>query len=408
MTRNLGGQQSLKAEVFEVGNGTQMGHCTIKGRADAVKVYENLCTRGWNGQRVRVQLSTREKNGALRTVEGPKESNGSVDSAAPPSLSRPDSRGSIATPHPATPGYTAAAQPSAPLVYNPQYPKVSGWSSQQGAPPPIAVRAPITPYAPGICAGQHVYLPSTAHAPTMNPAAQYGAHFPTKAGPVPVSPTSSLPLRPINDGTTVFLSGLPFYQSESELRSLLKRYGNVLYLEIHPDRRNPGKNKGTARARYKTLSEALSAVRGLDGQLLRDRKISVKQERDDAPGPAGPRRSLHAAKDSVGSTAPKPKPNVEFSSAASGARSKKSRDASRGPSRANERSQRSTSSTGLGPLVVNGASAQRGVQGASSSRDSDPSSDDDSDGDEDSEASSDADDDEGVQEVTRKMHHHRL
>ena len=39
MTRSLGGQQSLKAEVFDVGNGTQMGHCTIKGRSDAVKVY---------------------------------------------------------------------------------------------------------------------------------------------------------------------------------------------------------------------------------------------------------------------------------------------------------------------------------------------------------------------------------
>ena len=39
MTRSLGGEQSLKAEVFDVGNGTQMGHCTIKGRSDAVKVF---------------------------------------------------------------------------------------------------------------------------------------------------------------------------------------------------------------------------------------------------------------------------------------------------------------------------------------------------------------------------------
>jgi RNA recognition motif-containing protein len=236
----------------------------------------------------------------------------------------------------------------------------------------------------------------------MTPAAHYGAHFPSKAGSIPASPTSSLPLRPINDGTTVFLSGLPFYQSESELRSLLKRYGNVLYLEIHPDRRNPGKNKGTARARYKTLSEALSAVRGLDGQLLRDRKISVKQERDDASGPTGPRRPLQAGKDSPGSTASPPqqqKKNVGVPSAASDSKSKKSRVVDRGPSRASERSQGSTSSTASGPLVVNGASAQRGIQGAASSRDSDASSEEDSEDDENSEASSDEDEEEGVQEV---------
>lgn len=41
MTRSLGGEQSLKAEVFDVGNGTQMGHCTIKGKSDAVKVFGN-------------------------------------------------------------------------------------------------------------------------------------------------------------------------------------------------------------------------------------------------------------------------------------------------------------------------------------------------------------------------------
>jgi hypothetical protein len=76
-------------------------HCHVRV-AESLHAAENLCTRGWNGQRVRVQLSTREKNGALRTVEGPKESNGSVNTAAPPSLSHPDSKGSVAITHPAT------------------------------------------------------------------------------------------------------------------------------------------------------------------------------------------------------------------------------------------------------------------------------------------------------------------
>ncbi|EXJ56593.1 hypothetical protein A1O7_06937 [Cladophialophora yegresii CBS 114405] len=192
---------------------------------------------------------------------------------------------------------------------------------------------------------------------------------------------------------------LPYYQSESELCSLLKRYGNVLYLEIHPDHCNPGKNKGTARAMYRTLSEALSAVRGLDGHILRDRKISVKQERNEPSGPARPRRPLHTPQDSASSSASKQKKNVEFSSAASGAKSKRSRDAVRGPSRASDRPQRSISSTGSGPLVVNGAAAQRGSQAAASSRDSDDSSEEDSDSDDDSEASS-ADEEDGVREVS--------
>ncbi|ETI26379.1 hypothetical protein G647_03156 [Cladophialophora carrionii CBS 160.54] len=275
---------------------------------------------------------------------------------------------------------------------------MGGWSLQQGAPSPLAARGPITPYAPAACPSQHAYLPSTASTQTVTPLTQYGAHYPSKAGSAQASSNSPLPPRIINDGTTIFLSSLPYYQSESELRSLLKRYGNVLYLEIHPDHRNPGKNKGTARARYKTLSEALSAVRGLDGHILRDRKISVKQERNELLGQPGPRRPLHVAEYGASSSVSKQKKNVEFSSPASGAKTKKSRDAVREPSRASDRSQRSISSTGSGPLVVNGASAQRGSQAAASSRDSDDSSEGASNSDEDCEASPD-DDEEGVQEM---------
>lgn len=39
MTRSLGGEQSLKAEVFETSDGSQLGHCTIKGRSAATQVY---------------------------------------------------------------------------------------------------------------------------------------------------------------------------------------------------------------------------------------------------------------------------------------------------------------------------------------------------------------------------------
>jgi len=42
MTRSLGGEQSLKAEVFELQDGSQLGHCTIKGRVAASQVYGEL------------------------------------------------------------------------------------------------------------------------------------------------------------------------------------------------------------------------------------------------------------------------------------------------------------------------------------------------------------------------------
>lgn len=42
MTRQLGGEQSLKAEVFELRDGSQLGHCTVKGRTAANQVYSML------------------------------------------------------------------------------------------------------------------------------------------------------------------------------------------------------------------------------------------------------------------------------------------------------------------------------------------------------------------------------
>ena len=93
MTRSLGGHQSLKAEVFDVGNGTQLNAYTSP---------ENLCTRGWNGHRVRVQLSAREKNGTLRTVKGPRQSSGRIDSGRGPSLPHPVTQGATITTHAAS------------------------------------------------------------------------------------------------------------------------------------------------------------------------------------------------------------------------------------------------------------------------------------------------------------------
>ena len=265
---------------------------------------------------------------------------------------------------------------------------MSEWPVAKVVPPLAPVRAPGNPYQSSVDRARQSYLPSTAHTHAISSSSQYRSQYPSKNCFIPLSSTSSISVRPINDGATVFLSGLPYYQSESELRTLLKRFGSIVYLEIHPDSRNPGKNKGTARARYRTSSEALTAVRDLDGRYLRDRKISVKQERDDPSMTATSRRPLRETRTGIISTS-KQKKNVAFSSAATNMKSYQQQDSSRGPSRASDRSSGAGSPTG--PLVVNGARnppARRASRGAVSESDSDDSSEDD-DSDSDSHTASD-------------------
>ena len=166
------------------------------------------------------------------------------------------------------------------MACNSQYPATHLWAVQPVTPSPTKARVPPSPCTTSVFPAHQPYLPNSVlavAAPSVAPL--YGAHYSSKSGANPLFPTSSLPIGSVNDGTTIFLSGLAYYQTENKLRGVLKRYGHVIYLEIHPDSRNPGRNKGTARARYESSSDALSAVRDLDGQYLQNRKISVKQEK---------------------------------------------------------------------------------------------------------------------------------
>ncbi len=124
------------------------------------------------------------------------------------------------------------------------------------------VVAPVSAYPTATTA-----VPRTGH-PNTRTTATLGRADAT--GRVRVPPS-------VDDGSIVLVSGLPSSQSESQLRGLFKRYGTLVYLEIHPDSHNLSKGRGTARARYKTTSEALDAVRGLDGSYLANRKINVRQ-----------------------------------------------------------------------------------------------------------------------------------
>ena len=62
MTRLLGGEQSLKAEVFQTRDGPQVGHCTIKGKVAAQQVFGTFSTTNrilFNSSLIRQLLPTR-------------------------------------------------------------------------------------------------------------------------------------------------------------------------------------------------------------------------------------------------------------------------------------------------------------------------------------------------------------
>lgn len=139
-------------------------------------------------------------------------------------------------------------------------------------------------YAPGLNNQPYTYQMAPTYS-TQSVRGDYPTSPPSNYAPNYSATTTSSSTtgksRLANDATTIFLSGLPYYQSETELRSTLRAYGHLVYLEIHPDNRKVGRGKGTARARFQTSLQALNAIRGLDGVCLGGRKISVKQAKDD-------------------------------------------------------------------------------------------------------------------------------
>jgi RNA recognition motif-containing protein len=137
-------------------------------------------------------------------------------------------------------------------------------------------------YAPGLNKYPYTYqMPPTYSTPSVrgystSPPSNYAPNYSATT----TSSATAGKFRAANDATTIFLSGLPRDQSETELRSTLRAHGHLVYLEIHPDRRKLGRGKGTARARFQTPLQALNAIRGLDGLRLGGRKISAKQAKD--------------------------------------------------------------------------------------------------------------------------------
>ncbi|KAK5058727.1 hypothetical protein LTR84_010991 [Exophiala bonariae] len=277
MTRHLGGEQSLKAEVFELRDGSQLGHCTVKGRTAANQVYEGFLQNGWNGLSVFVSLAILEK-GALTSIEGPKKTVGMDQARSTDVRYSCAQEASALHNHVGTMPYTSSNTQTGSTSYGTQYSFDPGMTSSTSTPNGLPLYASgMTKYPyPYQIAPAYNTTPVRGDYPTSP--THYAPSYPTTTA---FSQPTSKSRPPVNDGTSVFLSGLPYYHSEIELRNTLRAYGHLTYLEIHPDSRKLGKGKGTARARFQTPQQALTAIRGLDGRSIGGRKISVKQVKDD-------------------------------------------------------------------------------------------------------------------------------
>ncbi|KAK4940525.1 hypothetical protein LTR10_019399 [Elasticomyces elasticus] len=371
MTRSLGGEQSLKAEVFELQDGSQLGHCTIKGRVAANQVYEKFCNQGWNGQGVCVSLAVLEKPGVLKTLEGPKKTSGArVETRVSPKVSYPGPATALASSQSRSerPSDYAGDHSPASKTYSVRYERQTSTTAR----PPVPSYAPTTvdtrlqggaaplAYSYQTVSPYPTSSSTSVYAPPVVPGTQVATNGYYSVCSGEPQAAAAAPSRTINDGSTVFISGLPHNQSEPQLRNLLKRYGSLIYLEIHPDSRNPGKVKGTARGRYRTPAEALHAVRNLDGAYLSDRKISVKQTKGGSEDvvllPTDNRMAAPAAAPQKKKITPKPTTTSKQQPAQRG------RHVLRG-------SDSGSVSPSTGPLIVNGARRRSARNGMSSSDD---------------------------------------
>ncbi|KIW21271.1 hypothetical protein PV08_01851 [Exophiala spinifera] len=398
MTRSLGGEQSLKAEVFATSDGSQLGHCTIKGRSAATQVYENFCVQGWNGKCVRVSLAVLEKPGILKTLEGPRKSRGAtVETRVSPSFGH----------HPPPAGLTGSQTGSSCLQVYPNTYQFEAMSSQNQfyqRPTPArtaivpshasagASRAP--PSTPVAQVSPYSYPTRTISYPTVSAAMTYspalvGAHS-RQHSAVASKPSSLVSIdasRRDKSPNTILISRLPPQQSEKELRSLLEQYGSLVYLDIGPKTPTTEKAKGTANARFGCAAEAEAAVQGLNGCYLGGCKIKLRQEK--------PERTLSSR---PGGKPTMPSPGREISIAHP--------TAVQSPHEAfyqmtQGKADRDTGNTGSssplsGPLIVDGARCLcTGAEGGySAETQDDDSSDDDSDSSDEGEEKNNDDDDD--------------
>jgi RNA recognition motif-containing protein len=83
----------------------------------------------------------------------------------------------------------------------------------------------------------------------------------------------------------IYVGNLPYEITEEEVRSEFESFGDVSSVTIPKDKYS-GQAKGFAFIEMRVLSEGQAAIKGLNGKMLKDRKLTVNgaRERSDVRG----------------------------------------------------------------------------------------------------------------------------
>lgn len=89
--------------------------------------------------------------------------------------------------------------------------------------------------------------------------------------------------------TSIFVAKLDFGVTSEQLRKLFEQHGKVLKANVATDRET-GKSRGFAFVEMADKSEAMNAIRQLDGHVINGRPIAVKEADQRGDKPAGGNR----------------------------------------------------------------------------------------------------------------------
>lgn len=78
--------------------------------------------------------------------------------------------------------------------------------------------------------------------------------------------------------TEVFVSRLSFYTTEEELKDVFSPFGTVKEARLMRDRQT-GRMKGFGFVKYSSQTEAETAIKAMDGRILRGRLIFVEMKK---------------------------------------------------------------------------------------------------------------------------------
>jgi RNA recognition motif-containing protein len=83
----------------------------------------------------------------------------------------------------------------------------------------------------------------------------------------------------------IYVGNLPYEITEEEVRSEFEAFGGVSSVTIPKDKYS-GQAKGFAFVEMRVLAEGQAAIKGLNGKMLKDRKLTVNgaRERSDVRG----------------------------------------------------------------------------------------------------------------------------